>query len=357
MLEDIGNIWANLSRVEKLLSAFAAGLTFVLAAWHQVLKIRKAQIEIKKEKESEKQSEHNAPLLKDLNYAEAPSNYDLCNETASEVYRLKFQADRIHDFDNVERPNVVDLGCADGYLTFSRFGDKEKWGKVFGLDKHASSIKEANSVQKEEFSFFEFDLVEHAKKSTDFKKWVDGTDVNIIFSALTIHHLGIPNQKRVINYLWDQLADPGALVVRTFDDGLKITCPEYSALAEELVEISATFPGAEDRYQGRRLYSQMMTACKGSCGVGSRYFIKDTIGMSASEKDKFFHYAYGFRMERVRRALELNPDNMNLRKIHARAKEVTDKLKQAFVNDRDFYSASSEMFIYAVKNNSSQTKP
>lgn len=357
-MEILIEFFSGMSGTVKIFVGIGGVITFCLGVTSTIYKIRKTRLDIKKEN-VQQPAEAITPIKK-KGYGEKPSGYDLCGGSAKEVYRLRYQADRIEEFDKsvldeiynelkIEKINVLDLGCADGYLTKNRFSNSKKWGKVFGLDKQSWAISIAKNDSDERFKFFTFDLIEHAKLNTPITNWVDGTSINLIFSALTIHHLGTNNQQTVLRYLWEQLAAPGALVIRTFDDGLKVTCVEHSDMIEELLGMSEKVPGADDRCHGRRIASQFLSANNDAYKYGMKYFLADTIGMPREEREKFFQYAYGFRIETIKQALDEDPNNIQLQEYHRRALEILETIKEPFINDPLFYTASSECIFYAIK--------
>jgi len=343
--------WNNLPSLWKTISIITTALSVILALYLRWLRIKKIRIELK-EKQTEK--EYKISDKASLPYKE--SNYDLFNSTTQEFYRLRYQANRIKSFElqhldnihnilNVSKPNVLDIGCADGSVALDRFHDSKKWGKIFGIDNQASLISQANSKNISNFSFYTFNINKLCKENFDLKKHF-GEPIHLIFCTMSIHHMGKKNQLAILKYLWRQLENNGILYIRSFDDSLKLSCSEYSDLIDELILISASIPGASDRYHGRKLFNQLISLTNNAQNIIMDYFMTDTIHMTNEEKESYFQYAYGFRLDRVKTTYEEYPE---IKELYERASKIIELLKPEFIYNDSFYALSGESIAYAIK--------
>jgi len=359
-VNEVLEFWNQQSLLLQVISIIVTSISFILAGYLTLLRIQKTRIEIKEKKTniditSISIDSYNSSLELE------PSNYNLCHSSTKEFYRLKYQSKRIKEFElrhlndihkllKIEKPNVVDIGCADGISTIDRFSNPKKWGNILGIDNQLSLINEAKqNINQKNFTFTTLDIIELCNKNVNLKDYTQAP-IQLIYATLTIHHLGKQNQLRVLKYLWNQLDDNGILYIRSFDDDLKLTSSKYTALIDELIMLSATIPGASDRYHGRDLFQQLFSLTNSNKDIKMDYFITDTTQMNKEEKELFFQYAYGFRLERIKTTCNTNQTNTSFAETYKRAEEIINVIKNAFVHNDDFYSLSTECIAYAKKN-------
>lgn len=148
----------------------------------------------------------------------------------------KFDMNAINQvLDSFDRTDlcVLDLGCSNGKLTISRFGTDTRIKKVIGIDYNDADISEAKEVSKQygdRFSFHTIDL-ESSDVISQINKILNENKikkVDIVFSALTIHHL--KNAKILLLQLYDIFSEDGKIILRGSDDGGKLCYPENELL-------------------------------------------------------------------------------------------------------------------------------
>jgi SAM-dependent methyltransferase len=174
--------------------------------------------------------------------------------------RLGLQARHAHAFDERllavardhvghEALTVLDIGCADGIGTVDRFADLS-YQRVVGVDRDPTVIQAAQkkNPDPDRFTFACLD-VEAFDFEVQLAELFSGTP-DIVYSALTIHHLANPIKLlRTCRY---SLSRPGAVVLRGSDDGSKTAYPDPEDRVQRAIELTLASPGVSDRMNGRR---------------------------------------------------------------------------------------------------------
>ena len=259
-------------------------------------------------------------------YAQKASNYDgivsvaYSSDIKDEKKRLSRQQESYLELDmqainsvldgtQKDAITVLDLGCGNGSVTVSRFADNPRITRVIGVDIHQKSIEEATERAKaygDKFSFHivdlnEGDAIEHIR-AIMAQVGVDAID--LVFSALTLHHLN--NPKLLLLKLYDIFDEHGKIILRGSDDGGKLCYPE-SALLTEILDRYGRLINNSDRENGRKLYGQLYGA--GYENIRMIYTVSDTTDADEEFKNLLFHLAFGFRLNRVDALVDKNPDN------------------------------------------------
>lgn len=244
---------------------------------------------------------------------------------------------------------VLDLGCANGALTYSRFCEETRISKVIGVDCNAEDIEEAKSVvgaKDARFAFYTLDL-----ESPDLIEELNAIlrqngveKADIVFSALTLHHLKDPSL--LLLKLYDVMSDEGKIVVRGSDDGGKLCYPR-SELLRELMDRYGKIVSASDRSNGRKLYSQLYNA--GYVDIKMLYSVVDTCGKDRREREWLYKVGLAFRLSRIDEMLACNPDNERLRAERDWFERTLTEFKNAFADRSFWYCNTSYIAIAGVK--------
>ena len=280
------------------------------------------------------------------------------SEILGEKERLRFQADGYVDFDrraidralstiSKEEIVVLDLGCSDGFVTYTRFADNPRIKKVIGVDYNENDINAAKERYKNDkkFSFYTIDLNEHdfplKIKKILKEQHIDGID--LAFAAFIVQH--VIDQKLFLLRLFDLFTGEGKLIIRESDDGCKIGYPQ-DGLMEEIMHRSNLLIKSSDRLIGRKLYSFLCEL--GYNDIQILYQIDDTINKSRKEKEWLFTMGFSFRLNRIRNILNDNPDNRMLQTELAWLESAVERLKSQFFSNGFYYSARSFIAIAGV---------
>lgn len=299
-------------------------------------------------------------LIKAENKKSEVKDVAYTSEIAGEKERLKNQQSSYYDFDmrainevlntfDQDGLCVIDLGCSNGLLTFSRFGDIEKIKKVIGVDYNKKDIDQANQLAKEmgledKFKFYYADL-----ESPDIVKTLLGMlnengfeKVDLVFSALVLHHL--KNPKTLLLRLFDIFSDNGKIILRGSDDGGKLCHPDNDLLQEILSRYNKLV--ATDRENARKLYEQLYTT--GYSDIKMMYSVSDMCGKGRKDRESYYNIGFGFRANRLNEIERLNPDNKEVLEECKWLKEALQKFKTTFYSPSFWYSVTLYIAIAGV---------
>lgn len=244
---------------------------------------------------------------------------------------------------------VMDLGCANGALTFSRFAGYDRIKKVIGVDYNENDIRRASEAAEGyggKFSFYHLDLEADdavARLKAILKE--NGADhADIVFSALVLHHLNAPT--KLLLRLYDIFGDDGKIIIRSADDGGKLCYPE-SELLQELLDDYSKLIASSDRSSGRKLYSQLYST--GYVGIRMMYQVVDTCEKDRRNRSSLFDVGFSYRLKRLDELVEANPGNAALAKSRDDFAAKLARFKEAFVDRSFWYCNTSYIAIAGVK--------
>ena len=279
------------------------------------------------------------------------SNVESTYDYITDEERLRIQADILLDFDiNVinkaidklmnqyNNLNVLDLGCADGYVTYSRFKENINIKTIHGVDKNPEAITKAKqNINDTKFYFSHLDFEE---------KEIDFSEYQIVFSALTIHHL--LNPEGFINKIWDGLKKGSVLVLRVSDDGFKVNYPKVPEL-DFLLSSTKSILGSSDREFGRKVYTFCGNLTPNPIYSEMFFHTESTVGMSKKERENFFIDNYSFRSKYALRASRLSTSNENDVALAETLVEIEKVQKERFINDDTLFSFNVQNTILIQK--------
>lgn len=265
------------------------------------------------------------------------------SDKASEVRRLKIQSKFSEESDHEsflyalqrighkEHLCGLDVGCADGYVTESRFRGEYGFELVVGIDHNEKMI--ARQSDHDIFRYRQINV-----ESPDFEDEMDALldefgieGFDVVFMALTLHHLKQP--VRFLRKIRRYLNKGGALILRGVDDGALIAYGD-DGLVEKVIEESIETKNMSDRFHARKFYSMLRTA--GFDDIRMNYAEADSVGLDAEEKDVLFRYYFKFRADYTRRQWDADPDNPEYRRRHEQMCEDLESLQDVFLKP-DFY--------------------
>lgn len=264
--------------------------------------------------------------------------------------RLRVQADLLTELDKAAiskavshlegRKNIkaLDVGCADGYVTSTRFNDFDDVS-VLGIDISEEAIRSAkNEFSSESLKFEAHDIEESELNVGTF---------DLIFCALTMHHL--KNPEGTLHRLWAMLNSKGVLLIRGSDDGLKLNYP-YDEDLEFLLKTTNKIQGSSDRLYGRKIYTHMVSLIPEPSDIHMEFDIHSTVGMNETQRLHYFDDNYSFRANYAKQ-LSQKP---------AATKsdiDLSDKLCEIIENQRTRFKNESRLFSLTVQNIALAFKP
>jgi len=265
-----------------------------------------------------------------------------------ESKRLAVQAQHAAQFDKhllgqarthigAEIFSVMDIGCADGAMTIERFAETA-YSHVLAVDRDAESIDAAirTNPDVDRFAFLnaDVDALDFEETVADFLGQRGWNPPNIVFSALTIHHLANPIKLlRTCRYL---LSSPGAIVLRGSDDGSKVAYPDEDDRMRRVIEATLTSPGISDRMNGRKIYHQLYRA--GFRKIQMLYDIQDTSQLDQAERRDLFVESFSWRSNYLKRAVEQDPSSVLHMQQLREMDELLDELEYDFEADGFYYA-------------------
>lgn len=212
--------------------------------------------------------------------------------------RLRIQADALINLDRkaIDRAvkylndngknniNILDVGCADGYVTISRFKHCKNI-MVLGIDISNEAIESANNeFFLDNFQFKHRDVVKLKKEEFG--------EFDLVFSALTLHHL--QNPEGITHKLWSLLGNRGVLLLRGSDDGLKVNYPEDNDL-DFLLKTTNQIKGSSDREHGRKIYNHLVNLTPAPKKIEMDFQVDSTVGLNSQARLAFYDDNYSFR--------------------------------------------------------------
>ena len=232
---------------------------------------------------------------------------------------------------------ILDAGCADGYVTNSRFGHYQNV-EILGIDKKGADIAIANANEEHKRRGFRF-------QKADIAQPLNGQlagDFDIIFCALTLHHLGDDDQQRAVQNLWDNLRTPGALIVRSSDDGLKVHWPPNEEL-DDLIAMTNVFEGSSDRNHGRKVYTHLKELSPTPSEIKMEFQCDSTVGLSEKDRLNFFDDNHSFRANYAKRLAE---------QVNARPRDIEEyqRLRRILLEQRELFGKDESLFDITVQN-------
>ena len=275
--------------------------------------------------------------------AKLNSKYNPASYKEGERLRIQAEATRPADMPAIEYAmkrlalshyNVLDLGCAFGYVVRDRFDDIENV-KVVGIDRSENCIAYANeNSDPDKYSFYKVDV-----ESADFESTLSrimkeqNIDVfNIILATLVLHHLKEPI--KVLRKLRKFLSKDGYVIVRGSDDGSMVAYNDND-LVQKIVDKTLAIPGISDRLNGRKIYYQLYTS--GYKHIRSFNYVKDIAHKSFDERQEIFQERFAYRRNYLVTRLKEEPTNMALRDDLGWMDYALEQLEELFGNDSFWY--------------------
>lgn len=232
----------------------------------------------------------------------------------------------------------LDVGCAAGYVTATRFGEyPERFLKVAGIDFNEDSINKAEAnYSSEMFSFYKADIedVEFEDQMDEIMAELDVEGFDVIFSSLTIHHLGNPT--KALLKMRKLLNPDGYIILRGSDDGSKIGFPDNQNLIRSVIQLTMDIEGVSDRENGRKLFNQLWKS--GFRDIQIQQYIKDTSNMNSEERYAVFEESFSYRKNYFKKRLDKDPANQNNRDEYEWILAALEELEFLFLDASFYYS-------------------
>lgn len=244
---------------------------------------------------------------------------------------------------------ALDIGCAQGYLTFDRFHARENIGKVIGIDYNDDAISEAkkHSENSDKFYYYTIDLeskgFENELKTIMIEHNIEKFD--FLFGAYIVQHLNDP--PKLLFKLQKFIRRGGFICLRTSEDGSKVCYPDENNIFENLIKMNINVKGMSDRTSGRKLYYYLKKS--GFKNIQMHYDVLDTINKSQEEREDLFNVQFIPRYHIMRRLLEMNPNDAALKTQFEWFNEAMEELEIDFVGNEYLYYSETAYSIIGQK--------
>lgn len=207
--------------------------------------------------------------------------------TASEDYAA-FEAVGLGAREGVR---VLDVGCFDGFNTVLKFAPYASVARVVGIDPSEKDIAEAAARTGDpRFAF-------RCAGFEDFEP-EPGEQFDLVYFSHVLQHL--PDAQAALDKAFCLLAPGGFTVVKTVDDGAKLSYPDPDDVMRRLLGLydahvrpNTPWTARTDRCNGRKCYTLMRRAGFGNVQV--RTFSADTAGKTLEERRALFERCVYFR--------------------------------------------------------------
>lgn len=267
------------------------------------------------------------------------SAYDV--NYGDEFHRLRIQArnslgsDMAVLKDTGAHGTVLDVGCAFGVVTASRFGG-DAFTKVMGIDRDERSISYAAQHSPEKFIFRVADA-----EVEDFRDRMAGImaengieSFDVIFISLVLHHMRDPYM--VLRRLRKFLAHDGIIIVRGSDDGTKMAYPDEQRLMQKIIEKTLQANRVSDRLHGRKIYDWLTQS--GYHDVKMYSFMRDTSRLDMDEREDLFRESFSYRVNYFRKQWEENPSDNRLFQEFDEMETLLALFENTFMKENFWYA-------------------
>ncbi len=268
-------------------------------------------------------------------------------EIKSELKRLKIQAVNTREPDNIaikyvldhmpqkETVNILDMGCAYGFVTKDRFSKIEN-AKVVGVDRSEKLIEYAKEKSMFEGASYHVLDLEDNDLLDNLEEIMENENVekfDIIFASLVIHHLKNPN--KLLRTVRRVLANDGFIIIRGSDDGSMVTFND-DGLIQKVIDLHLSCDGISDRLNGRKIYSQLVSS--GYKNVKMLNWVKEISGMDLDERYEIYVERFSYRRNYLNTMCEKDPYNQAYLKKLEEMDYLLNELENKFAEDSFWYS-------------------
>lgn len=301
------------------------------------------------------QEEPRSAAQRHADYLKQRTESSYHSDKASERRRLRIQSQYSEESDRdsfiyaLRRMNKkehlvgLDLGCADGYVTESRFRPEFGFDLVLGVDINQKLMDAAEDHGVFRYRWMNIEAPDFEDRMEELMDELGIEGFDLVFSALTIHHLRQP--ERALRKIRRFLNKGGAIILRGVDDGAQIAYGD-NGLVEKIIDESIETRNISDRFHARKFYSLLRSV--GFSDIKMNYVENDTVGLSADEREVMFRYYFKFRADYTKRQLDSDPENPEFQRRHEQMLEDLESLEDVFLKP-EFYFMVMTITAIAIK--------
>jgi 2-polyprenyl-3-methyl-5-hydroxy-6-metoxy-1,4-benzoquinol methylase len=265
-----------------------------------------------------------------------------------ELQRLKIQSENSKDSDNnalkyalaefdaSQNLNVLDVGCAYGFVGQSRFAD-ERYEHIVGFDKNEECIIYAQSnFANDRFSYYHLDMCgeDFSERLEKIKAEKDIASFDLIFIAFVIHHLASDSVSGILRILRKHMSRNGIIIIKSSDDGSKLACND-EGLLEAIITLLKKSKRVSDRFSGRKLYGYLSNA--GFDQIKILSFMRSTLDFDFDYRHDLFDESFAYRISYFERDLAEYPDDRECQKNYHEMKKLLKEFENKFFEKNFWY--------------------
>ena len=266
--------------------------------------------------------------------------------TAKELRRLKIQSDntRPADLPAIEKAlsglsdkkeiNVLDAGCAYGFVTEDRFGGDPRL-RVLAVDRSDACLEYArahSAAATRSYEHLDLESEDFEEEAAALMEKHGIPSFDLVFASLVLHHLKNPG--KVLRRIRKLMGKGAYIVVRGSDDGSIVSMGD-NGLIEKIVALHVSADGISDRFNGRKIYGQLVAA--GFADVRMMSYVKDTSGLDGDEKEDIFLERFAYRKNYLQRSYEEDPNNLEKKSKLEAIKYGLEELENVFAEPGFWY--------------------
>ncbi len=234
--------------------------------------------------------------------------------------------------DKLEKANVLDLGCSNGFKTYELF-NRENIDKVVGVDWSSKAIEQANEKYQgnKKFSFICDDIY-----NINFEEKFD-----IVYLSFVLHHA--QDKIKLLKKVFSLLKNGGYVVIKTIDDSSIIAYPDEKGVIDKILKLYDTKiknlsvnTKFTDRYHGKKCYAQLFEA--GFKNIKLTLVSSSKPKKTDEERKQAFEVGFGFRNVDINSGIK-NRWTKQMDGLLARVKDLFDDPQFIYMNPAYYFSA------------------
>ena len=246
--------------------------------------------------------------------------------------------------ENMNAPSVLDLGCNTGEQFMMYIEDESDFSLYAGVDKEKAAIEYASKLFGSEKCFFlklDFESEEFDRVLSEFEKehGLDGFDI-ITISMVILH---CKNPRKVLDTVYNHLADGGRIIVLDIDDGFNLAYPDSNGYFQRAVNICEYSNFSGYRKSGREIYSYLS-----EIGIDNVRLCKtgiSTVGMNRKQRGDFFDIYFWFVLDDLIMMNEKHPESSIVKSDLDWLTKVYDEMKLQFKRRDFFFTLGFVLFV------------
>ena len=229
--------------------------------------------------------------------------------------------------------SFLDVGCNTGEQAMMFVSKSEGIKHYIGIDREGEALDKGQELYPNAHFYLadcEADDFSQRLSSIEEELGIDGFDfINV---SMLLLHTREPNE--LIDVLSSHLSENGQLIILDIDDGFNVAFPDPKELFKQAVNICFGTEYSGYRHCGRTIYKRLSDMglddiCLHKIGLS-------TVGMTRSEKEKFFDIYFWFILDDLRKMNSEQPQNKliktDLEWMESNYKEMKMEFKK-----RDFF--------------------